>query len=263
MSSQDTTAALVTGAAQGIGKAIAKRFGAEDDHDLVICIDVQDAVKETTAEIEGGRAYVSDVSNQDRIQEIVADIESEAKITTAVNNAGLSRYSWIGDLEPDEWDDLVDINLKGQYNVCQAVGPRMYEREEGSIINISSGAGKRGSVSGGVHYSASKAGIFGLTKGLAKQLSPHVRVNCVVPGLIDTPAGKSGDESGGLWTEEGLDRMRRLILMQRKGQPEEIAGAVYFLASEDATYITGTTLDVNGGSHLMPTKDFLMPPDDD
>lgn len=263
MTAQDPTAALVTGAAQGIGKAIAERFGADDDHDRVICIDVQDAVENTAADIEGGQAYVGDVADHDRIEEIVADVESEATITTAVNNAGLSRYFWLGDLEPDEWDELLDINLKGQYNVCRAVGPRMYERESGAIVNISSGAGKRGSVSGGVHYSASKAGIFGLTKGVAKQLSPHVRVNCVVPGLIDTPAGDSGDDSGGLWTEEGLDRMRRLVLMQRKGQPEEIADAVAFLASDRASYITGTTLDVNGGSHLMPTKDFLMPPDDD
>jgi len=260
MPTDDATAALVTGAAQGIGQAIAERFAADDDHDRVVCIDIQDAVEETAADLDGGRAYVGDVANHDRIREVVADVESDATITTAVNNAGLSRYFWIEDLEPDEWDDLLDINLTGQYNVCRAVAPGMYERAEGSIVNVSSGAGQRGSVSGGVHYSASKAGVFGLTKGLAKQLSPHVRVNCVVPGLIDTPAGTSGDESGGLWTEEGLDRMRRLVLMQRKGQPEEVAGAVHFLASDDASYITGTTLDVNGGSHLMPTKDFLMPP---
>lgn len=262
MTNQDTTAALVTGAAQGIGKAVSERFAADDDHDRVICIDVQDAVESTASDLDGGHAYVGDVADQERIMDIVADVEEDATITTAVNNAGLSRYAWLGDLEPNEWDDLVGINLTGQYNVCRAVGPRMYERKEGAIVNISSGAGKRGSVSGGVHYSASKAGIFGLTKGVAKQLSPHVRVNCVVPGLIDTPAGKSGDGSGGLWTDEGLDRMRRLILMQRKGRPDEIAGAVSFLASSDASYITGTTLDVNGGSHLMPTKDFLMPPDD-
>lgn len=261
MATDEPTAVVVTGAAQGIGRAIAERFGSDDEHDVVAMIDVSDSVTETAEEIEGGRAYVGDVSDQDRMFEIVEDVERGARITTLVNNAGLSRYYWIGDLEPEEWDDIVDINLKGQYNLSRAIAPLMYDREEGSIVNISSGAGQRGSISGGVHYSASKAGVFGLTKGLAKQLSPHVRVNCVVPGLIDTPAGKSGDDSGGLWTDEGLDKMRRLILLQRKGEPEEIAAAVAFLASDEASYITGTTLDVNGGSDLMPTKEFLMPSD--
>jgi 3-oxoacyl-[acyl-carrier protein] reductase len=254
-------AVVVTGAAQGIGKAIAQRFGEEDDHERVVCIDIQETVEETAAKIPGGEAYVGDVSNQERMMDIIDEVEETARITTLVNNAGLSRYFWIEDLDPEEWDDLLSINLDGQYNLCRAVGPRMYEREEGAIINISSGAGKRGSVSGGVHYSASKAGIFGLTKGLAKQLSPHVRVNCVVPGLIDTASGSTGDESGGLWTEEGLERMRRLVLLQRRGLPDEVAAAVYFLASEEASYITGTTLDVNGGADLMPTKEFLMPSD--
>lgn len=262
MTTSEPAAAVVTGAAQGIGRAIAERFGEEDDHKRVVCIDIQEKVEETASEIPGGEAYVGDVSDQERMMEIIEDVEETARITTLVNNAGLSRYFWIEDLTPEEWDDLLSINLDGQYNLCRAVGPRMYEREEGTIINISSGAGKRGSVSGGVHYSASKAGIFGLTKGLAKQLSPHVRVNCVVPGLIDTASGSTGDESGGLWTEEGLERMRRLVLLQRRGLPEEVAAAVYFLASEEASYITGTTLDVNGGADLMPTKEFLMPSDD-
>lgn len=256
------TAAVVTGAAQGIGRAIAERFGRDDDHDQVVLIDVSASVSNVADEIDSGRSYVGDVADQDRMFEVVDDVEREATITTLVNNAGISRYYWIADLEPEEWDAVVETNLKGQYNLARAVAPGMYEREQGAIVNISSGAGKRGSISGGVHYSASKAGIFGLTKGLAKQLSPHVRVNCVVPGLIDTPAGKSGDESGGLWTDEGLDRMRRLIPLQRKGDPEEIASAVAFLASDEASYITGVTLDVNGGSHLMPTKEFLMPDDD-
>jgi 3-oxoacyl-[acyl-carrier protein] reductase len=253
------TAAVVTGAAQGIGRAIAERFAADDDHDVVALVDVQESVEDVAADLDGGRGYVGDVADQERLREVVEDVEREADVTTAVNNAGFSRYAWIGDLEPDEWDELVDVNLKGQYNLARVVAPRMYERGEGALVNISSGAGTRGSVSGGVHYSASKAGVLGLTKGLAKQLAPRVRVNAVVPGLIDTPAGGSGDDSGGLWTEEGLDRMRRLVPLQRRGRPEELAAAVAFLASDEASYVTGTTLSVDGGSALMPTKEFLMP----
>jgi len=122
--SGDTTAALVTGAAQGIGRAIAERLADEGRYDLVACIDIQD----TAASLQGGRAYVGDVSDHDRMQEIVDDIETDASITTAINNAGFSRYFWIGDLEPEEWDEVVDVNLKGQYNIARAVGPRMYER---------------------------------------------------------------------------------------------------------------------------------------
>ncbi|MFB6219993.1 MAG: SDR family NAD(P)-dependent oxidoreductase, partial [Halolamina sp.] len=148
--------------------------------------------------------------------------------------------------------------LTGQYNVCRAVGPRMYAREEGTIVNISSGAGVRGSVSGGVHYSASKAGVLGLTKGVAKQLSPHVRVNAVVPGLIDTTLGDAGDDGKGLWDDEGMEKMHALTPMQRSGQPEEVASVVAFLCGEGASYMTGSTVTVDGGSALMPTQEFLM-----
>lgn len=252
-----TRAALVTGAAQGIGKAIAEELG-ESGYDLVACVDIKQAVEETAEQIPGGRPYVGDVSDTERIEEIVADVESDAPIETAVNNAGFSRYFWIGDLEPDEWDEVTDVNLKGQYNVARAVTPRMYERKRGALVNISSGAATRGSVSGGVHYSASKAGVLGLTRGLAKQLSPHVRVNTVIPGLIDTQSGSVGEEAGGLWSETGIERMEQMILLQRRGLPEEVAHAVKFLASDDASYINGTTLTVDGGASLAPTKEFLM-----
>lgn len=254
------TAALVTGAARGIGNAIARKFAERDRYDIVACLDIDDGVQKFADDLPGGVGYTVDVSDHEAIGDVVKDVEEEANIEAAVNNAGVSRYFWIGDLEPEEWDRIVDINLKGQYNVARWVTPHMYERERGALVNISSGAGTRGSVSGGVHYSASKGGVLGLTRGLAKQLSPHVRVNCVVPGLIDTTAGQpADDDEDGLWTEEGMETMRRLILLRRVGQPEEVANVVRFLCSAEASYMTGSILNVNGGAHLMPTQEFLMP----
>ena len=254
-----TTAALVTGGAQGIGRAIASRFAEDSRFDVVALLDVDDSVHEVAAELEDGVGYTVDVADHEAVREVIEDVETDAAIDAAVNNAGLSRYFWIGDLEPDEWDRILDVNLKGQYNVARWVAPRMYHRGHGAMVNISSGAGTHGSVSGGVHYSASKGGVLGLTRGLAKQLSPHVRVNCVVPGLIDTSAGRPSEDEESLWTEEGREKMERLTLAQRVGRPEEVAEVVHFLCGERASYMTGSIVPVDGGAQLSPTQEFLMP----
>ncbi len=262
---------LVTGAANGIGRAIAERFARGDQYDAVACLDVDEAVREVAADLDGGVGRVVDVSDHDAVADCVAELESDRTIDAAVNNAAVSSYAWIGDLEPDEWDRVLDVNLKGQYNVARAVGPRMYEREHGYVVNVSSGAGQRGSVSAGVHYSASKAGILGLTKGLAKQLSPHVHVNAFVPGLTDTDIGQGdrgdngsdGDEDGdadeGIWTEEGRETMRDLIPFGRDAYPDEVARVAEFLCGEGAAYMTGSVVTADGGSALGPTQNFLMP----
>jgi 3-oxoacyl-[acyl-carrier protein] reductase len=256
------TAALVTGAARGIGLAIATALSEEDRYDRVACLDIDPGVETVAAELDGGEGYVCDVGDSARVEEVVEDIESDAGIVAAVNNAGYSEPGWLGELDREDWDSLMETNLTGQYNVCRAVGPRMYDREAGAIVNISSGAGVSGSVSGGVHYSASKAGVLGLTKGVAKKLSPHIRVNAVVPGLIDTTLGEAGEEGEGLWDEEGMARMHELTPMQRSGKPEEMASVVAFLCGDGASYMTGSTVTVDGGSSLMPTKEFLMGEDE-
>jgi 3-oxoacyl-[acyl-carrier protein] reductase len=239
-----TDAAIVTGAASGIGRATVDLF--RERYDLVAGIDVDDAIEEVAGGFDDVVGYVADVRDHERVHEIVADVEETADVVAVVNNAAISRYEWIGDLGPEEWHEVMDVNLTGQYNLVHAAAPRMFERGQGAIVNVSSGAGKQGSASGGVHYSASKAGIFGLTKGLAKQLGPHVRVNCVVPGLMDTPL----TTDSGLWTEEGIEGFTADLPLARLGQPEEAAELIDFLCSERASYMTGSVVDVDGGATL-------------
>lgn len=243
----EQTAALVTGAASGIGKCVVERFAADDRHDVVACLDLDPAVAVLADDLGAGvRAYECDVADHEAVGEVVEDIEAVADLRSVVNNAGNSRYFWIGDLEPDEWDEIVDVNLKGQYNVARHATPAMFEREGGYVVNVSSGAGQRGSASGGVHYSAAKAGVLGLTKGLAKQLGPHVRVNCVVPGLIDTPLMTES----GLWDEEGIAEFEAGLPLERVGNPDEVARVIEFCCGPGAEYMTGSVVNVDGGGSL-------------
>lgn len=243
----EETAALVTGAASGIGKCVAERFTADDRHDVVACLDLDPSVDDLADSLgEGVRAYECDVADHGAVGEVVADVEADADLLSVVNNAGTSRYFWIGDLEPDEWDRIVDVNLKGQYNVVRHATPPMFEREAGYVVNVSSGAGQRGSASGGVHYSAAKAGVIGLTKGLATQLGPHVRVNCVVPGLIDTPLMSES----GLWTESEIESFEASLPLESVGDPDEVARVIEFCSGPGAAYMTGSVVNVDGGGSL-------------
>lgn len=237
--------AVVTGGASGIGKATVERFAGDGAYDLVACLDVAEDVEETFDD-SSITSFRCDVTDHERVSDVVTTLEAEGRIDAIINNAGFSRYRWIGDLEPEEWHELIDVNLTSQYNLAHAVAPRMYEREHGYLVNVSSGAGKRGSLSGGVHYSAAKAGVFGLTKGLAKQLSPHVRVNCVIPGLIETPLATDSD----LWSEAELAEQAEKLPLKRLGQPDEVARVIHFLCGPGASYMTGETVTVDGGSNL-------------
>lgn len=238
-------AAVVTGAASGIGAATVERF-VDGGYDVVAALDVSDDIEEIYADHDAVIPFRVDVADFEAVEAAVDEVEAESNIDALVNCAGVSRYYWIGDLEPEEWHDIVDVNLTGQYHLLHAAAPAMFERESGYIVNVSSGAGQRGSVSGGVHYSAAKAGVFGLTKGLAKQLAPHVRVNCVVPGLMDTPLATDSD----LWTEAELAEAVENIPLRTLGDPDAAARVIEFLCGPGAEYVTGSVVNVDGGSSL-------------
>jgi 3-oxoacyl-[acyl-carrier protein] reductase len=195
---------------------------------------------------DGVHQFDVDVRWSDAVVDVIEAIESFADVAAVVNNAGVSRAVDLASLKPDEWDRVLDVNLKGQYVVARAAAAAMLERGDGSIVNVSSVAGLRGSATGGVHYSASKAGVIGLTKGLAKQLGPAVRVNCVAPGLIATPLLTESD----LWTEEALAEYAAELPLERIGTPSEVADVVSFLCGDDASYVTGAVITVDGGSTL-------------
>jgi len=239
-------AAVVTGAASGIGDAVVNRFIDDEKYEYVACLDVDERVLDLYESDPVAHPFEVDVSDHDVVQNVLSQIEENADVHALVNNAGISRHYSLANLEPNEWDAVVDVNLKGQYNCVRAVAPGMIKRGRGYIVNVSSGAGQRGSASGGVHYSASKAGVFGLTKGLAKELAPAVSVNCVVPGLIDTPLATDS----GLWAEEELAEFVKRIPLERLGEPDEVARVIQFLCGEGATYITGSVMTVDGGAAL-------------
>lgn len=242
----DSTAAIVTGGASGIGAATVERFAKDDKYDVVAALDIDENIEEQYADEPCVEPFQVDVSEFDAVHDVVDAVESVADTEAVVNCAGISRYFWIGDLEPDEWHDIVDVNLTGQYHLVHAAAPAMYDRGHGYIVNVSSGAGQRGSASGGVHYSAAKAGVLGLTKGLAKQLAPDVRVNCVVPGLMDTPLATDSP----LWTDEELEEAIENIPLQELGDPDAAARVIEFLCGEGAEYMTGSIVNVDGGSSL-------------
>jgi 3-oxoacyl-[acyl-carrier protein] reductase len=233
--------ALVTGASRGIGKAIALALGKAGA--TVACLARnEEKLKETAAEIAaaGGKAstHACDVTNSDAAQAAVdAVVEQHGRLDIVVNNAGITKDTLLPIMSDDDWDQVIAANLRSVFLFSRAAAKVMMRQRSGRIINISSVSGLMGNP-GQSNYSASKAGVIGFTRTVAAEVARRgVTVNAVVPGLIETE-----------FTKEVLDGdLAKAIPARRVGSPEEVAACIRFLASEDASYVTGTTLTVDGG----------------
>jgi NAD(P)-dependent dehydrogenase (short-subunit alcohol dehydrogenase family) len=243
--------AFVTGAGSGIGRAIAMRLAGE--RASVVVADVRlDAAEETASMIEarGARALAIELDVRDPAQAASARdaaLEAFGAVHDLVNNAGLVRMSPLDDLDEDEWDLVLDTNLKGMYVVTRAIAPAIGEAGGGAIVNMSTIESEVVVSSAGhpqVHYNASKGGVKMLTKALAVELSHRkIRVNAVAPGPIATSFIPGGD----LRSPEAWAFMSQRLLVERVGEPEDVAAAVSFLLSDEASFITGAQLPVDGG----------------
>ena len=238
--------AIVTGAGQGMGRAVAMRLSAEGAR--VVANDVNEEAAARTAQgiqDAGGEAIAvaGDVTSSGDVANIVdAALDRYGRIDILVNNAGVLRPTKVIDIEEDEWDWVIAVNLKGTYLCSRAVLPAMRKGGWGRIVNFSSTAGKSTSTVGGAHYTAAKAGVLGFTRHLARETAGYgVTVNAVCPGLIDTEMvrGTIPDEQARAYADS--------FPIQRMGEPSEVAELVAFLASDRAAYITGASLDINGG----------------
>ncbi|MEZ2348381.1 3-oxoacyl-ACP reductase FabG [Terriglobus sp. RCC_193] len=239
--------ALVTGASQGIGKAIALEL-AKAGATVALAARNEARLAEVKAEIEaaGGKAesFVLDVNNEEAIKATAKDIVAKlSAVHILVNNAGVTRDTLMLRMKTSDWDDVLDTNLKGAFLLTQALLQPMMKARWGRIINISSVNGELGAP-GQANYAASKAGLIGLTKSMAREFaSRNITVNAVAPGFIET-------DMTHVLTEDQKNAMLGAVPLGRAGTVADIAAAVRFLASEEAGYITGHTLDVNGGLYM-------------
>jgi 3-oxoacyl-[acyl-carrier protein] reductase len=239
--------AIVTGAGQGIGRGIALKM-AREGADVVVAERNPDTGTRTAREIAdlGRKAlfFKVDVADRQGVQDLVERVlNTWGRVDVLVNNAGFDRPATLLKVKGEDWDAVLGVHLKGTLNCIQAVAPHMIENRYGKIVNLSSVWGKIGAVSE-ISYSSAKAGIVGLTKSAARELGRHrINVNVVLPGLILTPTIAK-------MPEKYQNRIIEETPMRRIGQPEEVANVVVFLASDEASFVTGAVVEVSGGWNM-------------
>lgn len=230
---------IVTGGSRGIGAAIVRKFAKEGNRIILNYNKSEVEAEKIKEEFPNNIVlYRADVSKFDQVKAMCNYCINEFKsIDVLVNDAGISQIKPFADITEDDWDNMINVNLKSVYNCTKCVIDNMIHNKKGKIINIASIWGEIGG-SCEVHYSVSKAGIIGFTKALAKEMGlSNIQVNCVSPGIIDTDMNKMHD----------LNELKQEVALNRIGTPEDIANVVSFLASNQADYITGQVISVNGG----------------
>ncbi len=237
--------ALVTGASKGIGRAIAQKFvelGAQVAFTYLSSVEKGQALEQELS-ANGGRAkgYRSDAADTAQAEQLVEDVVKEfGKLDIVVNNAGITRDGLLMRMNEEQWDAVINTNLKSVFNVTKAATKHMMRAKYGSLINITSVVGIKGNA-GQANYAASKAGIIGFTKSVALELgSRNIRCNAIAPGFIET-------EMTGELDQKVVDEWRKAIPLKRGGSPEDVANAAAFLASDQSSYISGQVLQVDGG----------------
>lgn len=238
--------AVITGAGQGIGAGIAEVLGAAGAKVVVNDL-VEDRVEDSVGALQAAgveaMGVASDVGTADGAAALIAGaVDAHGRVDILVNNAGIARDGWLAKMSEEDWDEVLRVNTKSQFLTCRAAAPHMMEQEHGRIVNISSRAWLGGP--GQANYAASKGAVISLTRTLALEMARYqITANCIAPALVDTPLFQGLDD-------EVKERLVKTIPLRRVGTPDDIGNAVLYLASDEASYVTGQVLYVCGGRSL-------------